>query len=434
SIEGEVFFEKAYRALYATDGSHYEILPLGVVYPRHGGDIQKVIELCAEERIPLIPRGGGTGLTGGAVGKGLVMDFTRYMNQLLEVDEAKRLARVQPGIILDELNSQLQDYQLHWPIDTATGNRAVIGGQIGNNSSGMSSLQYGLTLHHVEGLKSFLANGESCYFHIQPGSSRGYQVYDLEARVFRIVESLEGEIQRRTPTLLRKVGGYNLHALGPNKMGLAGLIIGSEGTLSILEEAFLRLSPKPLRRDLLVLAFPSLSQALEILPLLLSFHPTGIELLDEVILEKAKASSSFRTYLSFLDSLTPALNQFPKALFIILQDGSSLEEQQEKINSILQGLEQTKSSFSWGSFFEDSAKAQVVGLRKAALPLLLSGRMKAVTGVEDTAVSPEKLCSYIKEFQDLLEKYNTHASFYGHASVGCLHIRPFFELSHMSHR
>ena len=418
-LKGESFLDLAYRFLYATDASHYEILPLGVVYPKGKEDLERLIQIARRYRIPLIPRGAGTSLAGNAVGQGLVIDFRKHFSQILEVNLDKGYVEVQPGVVLEDLNQVLAKLGYFFPIDVATGNRAVLGGQVANNSSGARSIAYGKTQDHVFAIEAVFPNGEMAWV-FQKGE-KNFPVW--QRKLVQWAKESQEEIQKRYPFLLRRVQGYNLDAYLDPSAGLVPILVGSEGSLALFATLRLRILPLPKRRDLGVFAFTSLEHCLLLLPCIVDTFPSAVELLDEVLLKKAYQNPYFRP--SFLKGVSPAV-------LIVEFEGEERKETKAKLEQLRQKLLPYLQDSLFA--FTEEKKREIWRLRKAALPLLASGRKKAQTGVEDTAVPLEKLAIYVQRFQKLLEKHNTYASFYGHASVGCLHIRPFFDLERLGDR
>ena len=425
-LEGDVTNDPAIRAMYATDASVYQILPTAVVRPRHRDDVAAVLAFCREHDISITARGGGTSQAGQAIGSGLQLDFSKHFGNLLELQPDRQRVRVQPGIVLDELNATLKPYGLTLPLDLSTSSRATIGGMISNNSSGTRSVVYGKTLDYVESLTVMLADGSVVVLdESSPDASD-----TLHARCHDAVVSLatkhSEEIDRRYPKILRRVGGYNLDEFTPEHKrppNLARLIVGSEGTLALILEATLRVVPIPAERVLLSVQFDDLLEALAAVPTILEHDPSAIELVDRMILSHTIGKPEFEPLRWFIDG-------DPAGVLLI-------EVQGEDTGDLLQRIETIESDLKhrgWGTSFFRAVSPEEQGriwkLRKASLGLSMAvaGDEKAIAFVEDTAVAPARLRDYIQRFREILDRHHTPAGFYAHASVGLLHIRPVVDL------
>src|SRR6202790_3273153 len=296
-IEGEVRFDPVSRALYSTDASVYKIRPLGVVVPKTREDIVRVVEICGRYRCPITMRGGGTSQAGQAIGAGIQVDTSKYYNRLLEVNAAERWARVEPGIVLDELNAQMAPLSLRFAPDISTASRATIGGMMANNSCGARSVVYGKTIDHV--LEQTVALSDGSVAHFREMARDQVPTGDtLEASCYRTVLRLAGEhaaeIERRYPKVLRRVGGYNLDEFrDPAKpVNLAKMLVGSEGTLGVVLEAKLRLVPLPKAKAAMVIAFADLLEALSAAPVILRHNPSAVEVMDKAILDNTRQNAA----------------------------------------------------------------------------------------------------------------------------------------------
>ena len=421
-LQGEVRFDAVSCAMHSTDASVYQILPLGVVLPRAADDVVRTVQLCNEYGASITARGGGTSQAGQAIGTGVQLDFSKYMNQLLEVDESEKTVRVQPGIVLDALNARLQPLGLHLPLDLSTSSRATIGGMIANNSAGTRSVVYGKTLDYVLELTVVLADGSIVNLRpLEPHELADKMAQtDLEGDCYRVVRQLasthEDEIQRRYPRILRRVGGYNLDAFIPSSQpfNLCRLLVGSEGTLGLTVEAKLRLAPLPTTRVVCAVQFDDLLEAMAATPLILAHRPSAIELIDRFILDTTRGKTEFEPLRDFIVG-------DPGAVLIVEFFGD-----EKYIDAMAAALQAEKMGHHIHRAIEPAAQTRIWDLRKAALGLSMSqiGDAKSISFVEDTAVAPEHLHDYIARFLQVLEKYATPAGFYAHASVGLLHIRP----------
>jgi FAD/FMN-containing dehydrogenase/Fe-S oxidoreductase len=426
-LAGDVRFDKIYRAMHSTDASVYQIMPLGVVAPRSTADVIQTVKLCHRHGASITARGGGTSQAGQAIGNGIQLNFSKYMDRVLQLDTAAKTVRVEPGIVLDELNAQLKPHGLHLPLDLSTANRATIGGMIANNSAGTRSIIYGKTLDYVEELKVVLADGS--LVHMGPLEAAELQVkstqQDHEGACYRVLQQLAAEhrdeIHRRYPKILRRVGGYNLDEFVPNDrpFNLARILVGSEGTLGLTVEATLRLVPLPKARALCTIEFTDILQAMAATPLILSHQPSAVELIDRFILDTTRGKPQF-------ESLRDFIVGDPGAVLIVEFFGASPDQLPQRIDRLQQDLRRQGFNGPIHRAFEDEAQGRIWELRQAALGLSMSqtGDAKSISFVEDTAVDPNHLHDYIARFQAVLAKYDTQAGFYAHASVGLLHIRP----------
>ncbi len=437
AVAGEVHFDGASRAMHATDASVYQIVPLGVVTPRSREDVVEVVRICRQHGVSITARGGGTSQAGQAIGAGLSLDFSRYMNRVLDLDTAGATVTVEPGIVLDELNALLKPHGLHLPLDLSTSNRATIGGMIANNSAGTRSIIYGKTIDYVEAVDVVFCDGSRARLgrvsEEELRSKLGQQ--DLEGAAYRTVQrlgsELESEIRQRYPRLLRRVGGYNLDEFTPveedgrprEAFNLARILVGSEGTLALTVSAKMRLVPLPPRRALCSVEFADLLEAMRATPVILEHGPSAVELIDRFMLDKTRGRIEYAPLRGFIQG-------DPGAVLLVEFFGESGEELEEKVGGLEEDLEAHGLGDTICRAIEVAEQARIWELRRAALGLTMSetGDAKAISFVEDTAVPPERLHDYIENFQRILAKYDTQAGFYAHASVGLLHIRPVINL------
>ena len=333
-VEGEVRFDAYSRLLYATDASIYQVEPVGVVVPRHKGDVQAVIEVANRHRVPVLPRGGGTSLAGQTVGHAIVMDFSKYMNQVLEVNEEELWCRVQPGLVQDVLNAHAAPMGMLFGPDTSTSNRATIGGMIGNNSAGAHSIVYGKTLDHVLDLTVLLADGSEAVLRDVPADLLAARQAGkgLESRIYQQipsqVESARELIAERYPRLMRRVSGYNLDEfIKDQPFNLSRLVVGSEGTLACVVEARMRLVPKPRHTALDVIHFKDLQDALAVSETILATSPYAMELTDKPILDLARNNIEQSKRLGFVQG-------DPDAILMVEYDGDTAEEVRDKVDRL----------------------------------------------------------------------------------------------------
>ena len=447
TLAGEVRFDLYSKALYSTDASLYQIQPIGVVIPKDRQDVIKTVQIAAQRNVPVLPRGGGTSLAGQSVGEAIVLDMSKYMNQLLEVNVAERWARVQPGIVLDELNHKLKSHGLMYAPDVATSSRANVGGTIGNNSAGSHSLIYGKTIDHVMSLDLVLSNADEIT--ASPISLKELETQKqgdtLEANIYRelcrVCADNEAEIRKRYPRLLRRVAGYNLDEFVPNAgskevtpyrrdgcdenhpFSLTKILVGSEGTLATTVEATINLVPIPKLTALCVIHFESLVGSMEAMQPILECNPTAVELIDKTILDMARGSLEF-------SRLTTFIQGEPAALLAVEFYGETQGELESQLDTLEKTLQSAGFGYAFVRCFTDEEKSRVWETRKAGLGLLMGmkGDAKPVGFVEDAAVPIENLPEYVRRFDEIVTAHDTTAAYYAHASVGLLHNRPIVNL------
>ncbi len=429
-VEGEVRFDDYSRLLYATDASMYQVEPIGVVLPRSAADVHAVLGLANRYNVPVLPRGGGTSLAGQAVNHAVVLDFSKHMNQVLEVNREERWCRVQPGLVQDELNAHIRPQGLLFGPDTSTSDRATIGGMCGNNSAGSHSIAYGKTLDHVLELTCLLADGSEVVLRdLSPAELEVKSRADgLEGQIYRevrrLVDQHADEIRTRYPKIMRRVSGYNLDEfVKPQPFGLHRLAVGSEGTLVVVVEMKMRLVPRPLHTALDVIHYTTLEAALESSPDILTTGPYAVELTDKLILDLARANIEQRQRMGFVQG-------DPAAIMIVEYAGESDAEVRGKVETLEALRARKRIGYAAHRAFDPAEQQSIWKLRKAGLGLLLGlkGEKKAIAFVEDTAVDPARLPAFIARFREILGRHDAAAGYYGHCSVGCLHIRPLINL------
>jgi FAD/FMN-containing dehydrogenase/Fe-S oxidoreductase len=431
-ISGEVRFDRVSRALYSTDASVYQIEPLGVVVPRTPEDVVRAIEIAGRHRASVTARGGGTSQAGQAIGAGIQLDVSKYLNRVLEVNAAERWAWIEPGVVLDELNAQLKSLGLRFAPDISTASRATVGGMIANNSSGARSVMYGKTIDHVLELRMVLSDGSRAHFRPLDASALAAACdgTTLEASCYRTVRDVaaaqRGEIDRRFPKVLRRVGGYNLDEfVDPLKpFNLAKMIVGSEGTLGLVVAAKINLVPLPAAKAVLTIEFDELLDALAATPLVLRHRPSAVEVMDRFILDHAKESPA-------LDALRRSiLLRDPGALLCVELYADRPEDLPPRLYALEAELAASGYPCHWKRATALADQQRIWSFREASLGLSMAmkGDDKSLSFVEDTAVAPEKLRDYIARFLQIIRDHDTVAGVYAHASVGCLHVRPVVNL------
>lgn len=428
-IEGganDVAIDRGYRLLYATDASIYEMEPVAVVFPRSAEDVSHVVRLARERGVPVLPRGAGTSLAGQGVNHAIVLDFSRHMSRVIEIDPASQTARVQPGVVLDRLSREARPHRLHYPIDPSTKNRATIGGGIGNNSCGAHSVRYGKTSDQVVSITAVLSDGSTVTFDRKEGDEleRILDTPGFEGDLYRSVRDLAeehaDEIAERYPDIRRRVSGYNLDAfVDSTSMDLAQMVVGSEGTLAIVVEATVRLAPIPAFKGVVALHYTSVVEACHAVPDALAHTPAAVELVDRTIIERCRDSIGYASLVEFVRG-------DPGALLLIEADGATEAEVSAALDAIGASMVRAGGAYAGVVFTDPGEQLRLWRMREAGLGILMSvrGDTKPVATVEDAAVPPERLGEFVERFDALVRRHGTTAAYYGHASEGCLHIRP----------
>lgn len=411
--------------LYATDASMYQITPLAIVQPRDRDAALAAIRLCAAERLPLLARGGGTSLTGQSIGAGVILDVSRHLDRMLELNLEEAWVRVEPGIVCSELNALLNSHGVHFAPDPATENRANVGGMIANNSAGMRSVRYGMTIDHVLEIDLALASGE--VLHLGPldqselAALSGWRGEILNG-VHALVARNRDEILRRYPKVIRRSGGYPLDALVvEDPWNPAKLICGSEGTLGVILEAKLRLTPLPRHSAVCLAHFASLDASLRAAMPLVAEGPSAVELIDGVVLRQARSHPLTRDICSQIQG-------DPAAILVIEvqgEDAGAVAAHIRRMAATLDG-----QAYAAPVMTEGVAIQAVWQLRSSALGLMttIEGRKKPVPYIEDAAVPPAVLADYVEEVLQVCRRHGQPVSMFGHASVGLIHIRPLHDL------
>ena len=429
-VSGEVRFDAFSRVLYSTDASIYQMEPVGVVIPRNVEDVLAVIEVAKESGVPVLPRAGGTSLAGQTVNHAIVTDFSKYLNQIIEVNQEEQWARVQPGIVLDDLNRQLLPYGLMYAPDPTTSNRACVGGGVGNNSCGAHSVIYGKTLDHIKEVSVILSDGTQSHF--QELDARELETKlsgaGLESEIYRGVRRLAqeniAEIKARYPNIMRRVSGYNLDEfLTDSPFNMTKMVVGSEGTLCVITEIKINLVPRPTMTALGVVHFQDIFRASDAVQHILEHDPSSIEIMDRNVLERSRQSAGLASNMGFIEG-------DPGAILAVEFYGESETELTGKTNKLKEDMARRGHGYATVNMLDRAAQASVWAVRKNGLGLLMSmhGDAKPLPFVEDTAVDPDKMGAFVRRFDEIVRNHGTEAAYYGHASVGCLHIRPVVSL------
>ncbi|HEX7009268.1 MAG TPA: FAD-linked oxidase C-terminal domain-containing protein [Phycisphaeraceae bacterium] len=434
-LRGEVSFDPVTRGLHATDASHYQVMPRCVVWPMDEQDAVEAVRLASRHGLPITPRGGATSLSGQTTWNGAVIDCSRHMDQLLELNAQERWARVGPGMIRDQLNKLLAPHRLHFAPDPATGDRATVGGMIGNNSSGTHSILYGKTVDNVLETKVALSDGtvlnlgpadQNQWRHLSQQETREGEIY----RGFeQIIAQHRDQILARYPKVMRRVSGYNLDAFtGPKPWNLANLIVGSEGTLGLLLEAKVKLEPLPAATAVCVAHFADVIESLRAVPQILEHRPAAVELLDGPILSEALRNRACAALAASFVQGTPA------AVLVVEFFGESPQDAADRAAKLARELESQRIGYAWPIRTEPADQAKVWTVRKLSLGLAsnVPGPRKRQAFIEDACVPVESLADYIDQILQLCRQEDAPVTLYGHASVGVIHIEPMLDLHHRS--
>ena len=418
-IEGEVRFDAYTKVLYSTDASIYQMEPIGVVIPKHKQDVATALKLAAKHLLPILPRGGGTSLSGQTVGHAIHLDFSKYMNEVLEFNAEERWVRLQPGLVQDVLNAYLRPKGFLLGPDTASSSRATLGGMMGNNSAGARSVIYGKTIDHVLEMNVVLSNGDEARFGpATPQELAARMVGDrLENRLYREVHTLAQEhrqqIENRYPKLMRRVSGYNLDEfVKAQPFDLGKMVIGSEGTLAVVTEAKVKIMPRPKLTALDVVHFGSLVEAVESSQEILAFRPAAMELMDKMILDLGRRSLEASRQMGFVQG-------DPGGLMIVEFYGDTQAELESRMDAMEASLRRKRMSYAFTRAVDPGQQQAIWKFRKSSQGLQFSvlGDKKPIAFVEDPAVPVEKLPEFLRRFQKLLAGYDTSGGYYGHASV-----------------
>jgi len=421
---GEVLFDAFSRGRYSTDASIYQIEPLGVVVPKSREDAAAAIAIAREEGVPVLPRGGGTSQCGQTVARALVIDCSKYLDRVISVDVEGRRARVEPGVVLDRLNRLLRKDRLFFPVDPSTASRATIGGMTANNSCGSRSLRYGNMVHNVRGVDALLADGTAAWFGEVPGNfdeeTTPARYRDLVRQMRALHRREAEEIERCFPKVLRRVGGYNIDTIDEAGHNMARLLVGSEGTLAFFNEIELELQPIPVHRVLGICHFPSFYSAMAATRRIVDLGPSAVELVDRTMIELSRDIPMFR----------PVVERFvrgePAALLLTEFSGDDPAENLRCLNALVELMGDLGFPDSVVEATDPAFQQAVWEIRAQGLNIMMSmkGDGKPVSFLEDCAVRLEDLADYTERLTRIFEKHGTYGTWYAHASVGCLHVRP----------
>ncbi|MBL8521362.1 MAG: FAD-binding protein, partial [Betaproteobacteria bacterium] len=427
-VEGEVLFDAASRGRYATDASIYQVMPVGVVVPKTPEAARIAVQIAVEAGVPVLSRGGGTSQCGQTVGAALVIDHSKYLNQVVSIDAEARRAAVQPGLVLDHLNAQLKAHGRWYPVDVSTSAQATLGGMAGNNSCGSRSIAYGNMVHNVAGIDMLMADGRRLRF-AEEGDCTDR---DLVARIRAICEREAAEITARFPPLLRRVAGYNLDLFNPRdplhynsaRPNLAHLLVGSEGTLGVFQSLDLKLSPLPAHRVLGVVNVPTFYRAMEVTRHIVGLTPTAVELVDRTMIDLSRENPLFRPVID------AALIGEPEALLLVEFAGGERTALEAKLADLEALLGDHGLPGAVVKLTDAGAQKKLWEVRKAGLNIMMSmkGDGKPVSFIEDCCVPLEHLAEYTRRLTEVFTKHGTKGTWYAHASVGTLHVRPVLDM------
>ncbi|MCE8017570.1 FAD-binding protein [Halomonas sp. MCCC 1A17488] len=432
-VQGEVLFDHASRGRYSTDASIYQAMPIGVVVPRDQHDLRRALDIARDARVPVLARGAGTSQCGQTVGEAVILDASRWLNRIVEFDPEARTVVVEPGIVLDHLNAWLKPHGLWYPVDVSTSAQCTLGGMAGNNSCGSRSIRYGNMVHNVLGLDAILADGSEGHFGFVDRLSDTGRVRELADRVRAVADGVAEEIRGHFPRVLRRVGGYNLDLFDcQNPMpydpdarpNLAHLLVGSEGTLAVTQRLTLRLSPLPEHKVLGVVNFPTFYQAMDVTQHIVTLDPTAVELVDRTMIELSLENPAFRPVIE------KALIGRPQAVLLVEfagQEREALLASLARLNELMADLGLPGSVVDMPEPAEQKALWNV---RKAGLNIMMSmkGDAKPVSFIEDCAVPLEHLAEYTDKLTEVFHRHGTEGTWYAHASVGTLHVRPILDM------
>ena len=418
--DAEVLFDRASRGRYSTDASIYQVEPIGIVVPRTEDAARAAIAIAAEDGVPILPRGAGSSQCGQAVGAALVIDHTKYLRRILVVDEERAI--VQPGVVLDALNAALRPKGLWFPVDVSTSAQATLGGMAGNNSCGSRSIAYGNMVHNVLAIDAVTVSGKQWRFGPLNESTGEYGEFVKKLQL--LYEREKQEIEARFPKVLRKVAGYNLDHLGPPHANAAHLLVGSEGTLAWSERIHLKLSPLPLARALGVVHFPRFYTAMDVTRHIVKLGPSAVELVDRTMVGLARGIAAFR------GTVDAFIRGEPDAILLVEFSGEDFSLQKKKLQDLVQLMGDLGLPGSVVEITDAKAQRDLWEVRKAGLNIMMSmkGDGKPVSFIEDCAVPLEHLAEYTDRLTRVFEKHGTRGTWYAHASVGTLHVRPILDM------
>ncbi|WP_054018683.1 FAD-binding and (Fe-S)-binding domain-containing protein [Piscinibacter sakaiensis] len=429
--EGEVLFDGGSRARYATDASIYQAVPVGVFVPRTPRDVETALQIARETRTPLLARGGGTSQCGQTTGTALVIDHSKHLRRVLAVDPRAGTAVVEPGLVLDHLNAELKRDGLWYPVDVSTSAQATLGGMAGNNSCGSRSIAYGNMVHNVRAIDAWLADGSALRF--GPVAGLGPRERAIADAVRGLAERHRAEIEAHWPTVMRRVAGYNLDIFHPRSerpytddgsVNLAHLLVGAEGTLALYRSLTLALSPLPRAKVLGVVNFPSFHAAMDSARHLVTLGPSAVELVDRTMIELARRNPAFRPVIE------TALIGEPEAILLVEFSGDARDGLRAQLRRLVELVGELGLPGQVVEMPDEGPQKALWEVRKAGLNIMMSlkGDGKPVSFIEDCAVPLEHLAEYTDALTEVFRRHGTRGTWYAHASVGTLHVRPILDM------
>ncbi|QAA92731.1 FAD-binding and (Fe-S)-binding domain-containing protein [Pollutimonas thiosulfatoxidans] len=433
-VQGDVLFGLGDRGRYATDASIYQVDPIGVLIPKTFDDIRAAASICADLHAPFVARGGGTSQCGQTVGPALVLDNSKYLNRIIDFDRESMTVTVEPGIVLDHLNAWLRPHGVWFPVDVSTSAQCTLGGMAGNNSCGSRSIQYGNMVHNVLSIDALLADGtEGRFGPLSTMPTDGSRMAAIVRRLQEVAAREHDEIARTVPKVLRRVGGYNLDIFNPqserpytpdNSPNLAHLLVGSEGTLAITRQLTLQLAPLPTHRMLGVVNFPTFYQAMDMAQHIVKLGPVAVELVDRTMIDLARNNPAFGP------TIEQALVGEPQAILLVEFAGAAQDQQATRLRQLVELMSDLGLPNSVVKIPEPAAQQALWSVRKAGLNIMMSmrGDGKPVSFIEDCAVPLEHLAEYTSRLTEVFHKHGTSGTWYAHASVGTLHVRPILDM------
>ena len=428
ATRADVLFGPADRGRYATDASIYQVEPIGVVLPRSIDDVAATLSIAREHGVPVLPRGAGTSQCGQTVNRAIVIDFSRHLNGILSIDPERHEAVVEPGIVLSHLNAALRPHGLFFPVDPSTHSRCTIGGMAGNNSCGSKSIRYGLMADNVLAIDAILADGTRHVFGPADDAPPA-RIAELVARLRALGAREAEEIAARFPWLLRRVGGYNIETLTPaarlaGQGNLARLLVGSEGTLAVSASLTLKLSPIKPRRVLGICQFPTFRHAMASAKHLVELDPEAVELVDRTMIDLGRSIAIYR------DTIGQMLIGEPDSVLIVEFHGDDDAKLARKLDDLDEVMGELGFPGAVVRATDAGFQARIAQVREAGLNIMMSmkGDAKPVSFIEDTAVALEDLADYTERLNEVFARHGTKGTWYAHASVGCLHVRPVLNM------
>jgi FAD/FMN-containing dehydrogenase/Fe-S oxidoreductase len=426
ALEGSVAFDLFTRGRYATDASIYQIMPAGVVFPKSTADLEATLKIAGEAGVAITMRGAGTSQNGQPIGEGLIVDCSRSLNRIRHYDASAAEIVVEPGMVLQQLNSQVKDDGLFFPVEPSTASRCTLGGMTSNNSCGARSLRYGKMVDNVAAISGLLADGEAFTFTAgHAGGARGSErITALASAMLALATRERGEIERKFPKLQRRVGGYNLDELLRPEANFAGLLVGSEGTLAAMSELRLKLARLPAHRVLGICHFPSFRDSMQTTQHIVALNPTAVELVDHNVLTMGAEIPLFQ------QTLADITRGQPNALLLVEFAGEQLEPLRADLRRLSSCMADHGFADAVVEVVEPARQRRVWEMREACLNIVVSmkGDGKPVSFIEDCAVPLEVLADYTDAISELFARHGTRGTWYAHASVGCLHVRPILNM------